>query len=74
MVDHPDGTSSAFSDLKPMVAELMIGHRQQGIQPVYDLHAYEAEQRAGFEAWCSKLMSIVEPPGGGTVVPFAARA
>jgi integrase len=56
----------------PMVAELMIGHRQSGIQAVYDLHRYEAEQRAGFEAWCNRLTSIVERSGGGNVIPFSA--
>jgi len=55
----------------PLVAELMIGHRQRGVAAVYDLHAYEAEQRAGFEAWSSRLMSIVEPQGGGdNVMPM----
>jgi integrase len=64
---------SALSIL-PLVAELMIGHRQKGVAAVYDLHAYEAEQRAGFEAWCSRLMSIVEPGGGGAnVVPMPAK-
>lgn len=56
----------------PMVAELMIGHRQGGVAAVYDLHRYEAEQRAGFEAWCNRLTSIVEPRNDVKVVPFAA--
>jgi integrase len=64
---------SALSIL-PLVAELMIGHRQGGVAAVYDLHRYEVPQRAGFEAWCNRLMSIVEPQNGGTVVPFEARA
>jgi len=45
----------------PLVAELMIGHRQRGIAPVYDVYSYLPEQRAGFEAWCARLLSIVEP-------------
>jgi integrase len=45
----------------PVVAELMLGHRQRGIIPVYDTYTYFQEQRAGFEAWCAKLRSIVEP-------------
>jgi integrase len=57
----------------PVVAELMIGHRQRGIAAVYDLHVYEAEQRAGFEAWCRRLLSIVAPPIGDNVVLLAAR-
>jgi len=43
------------------VRELMIGHRQHGIEGVYDLHAYEAEQRDGFEQWCGRLIRTVEP-------------
>jgi integrase len=57
----------------PVVAELMIGHRQRGIAAVYDLHVYEAEQRAGFEAWCRRLLSIVAPPIEDNVVLLAAR-
>jgi integrase len=54
----------------PVVAELMIGHRQRDIAAVYDLHVYEAEQRAGFEAWCRRLLSIVAI--GDNVVPLLA--
>lgn len=56
----------------PVVAELMIGHRQRGIAAVYDLHAYEAEQRAGFEAWSARLVSIVDPSDRGNIVAFPA--
>jgi integrase len=57
----------------PVVAELMIGHRQRGIAAVYDLHVYGAEQRAGFEAWCRRLLSIVAAPIGDNVVLLAGR-
>jgi integrase len=63
---------SAIPTIAPMVAELMIGHRQRGIAAVYDLHAYEAEQRAGFEAWCTRLTSIVGSPEAGNILPFVA--
>jgi integrase len=53
--------------IEPIVRELMIGHRQQGISPVYDVYEYEGEQRDGFEAWCSKLRDIVEPSKAGTM-------
>ena len=52
---------SAIPSISPIVAELMIGHRQQGILAVYDQHRYGTEQRDGFEAWASRLRSIVEP-------------
>jgi len=58
---------SAIPTISPIVAELMIGHRQQGLARVYDQHKYETEQRAGFEAWCSRLRSIVEPRPGNVV-------
>ena len=43
------------------VAELMIGHKQRGIRAVYDRYQYLDEQRAGFELWTARLLSIVEP-------------
>jgi integrase len=52
---------SAISMISPLVAELMIGHAQRGVLAVYDVHRYADEQRAGFEAWASRLRSIVEP-------------
>jgi integrase len=58
---------SAIPSLSLTVRELMVGHAQQGIVPVYDLHTYEAEQRAGFEAWCGKLRDIVEEPPDNVV-------
>ena len=42
---------SAIPSISPIVAELMIGHRQQGSRPVYDQRRYGTEQSAGFEAW-----------------------
>jgi integrase len=66
---------SAIPAIAPLVAELMIGHRQRGIAAVYDLHVYEAEQRAGFEAWCARLTSIMASSDRTNIVPFvAARA
>jgi hypothetical protein len=54
---------------------LMIGHRQQGIAAVYDLHRYEAEQRHGYELWCARLRDIVEPPPQNVVrLPAATEA
>jgi integrase len=58
-----------------LVRELMVGHAQQGIAAVYDLHSYENEQRAGFEAWCGRLRDLVEPPPANVVrLPAAAEA
>jgi hypothetical protein len=41
------------------VAELVIGHKRQGVEAVYDLHRFDAEKRQALEAWSQKLMSIV---------------
>jgi integrase len=45
----------------PVVAELVIGHKQQGIAAVYDLHRYDEEKRRALEAWEQRLRSIVDP-------------
>jgi integrase len=58
--------------IAPIVSELMIGHRQQGVAAIYDLHRYENEQRAGFEAWCAKLRDLVEEPPDNVVRMHAA--
>jgi integrase len=59
--------------IAPIVSELMIGHRQQGIAAVYDLYAYQAEQREGFGLWAAKLRDLVEEPPDN-VVKLAAVA
>jgi integrase len=61
--------------IPPLVRELMIGHAQQGVSAIYDLHTYEAEQRAGFGAWGARLHDIVEePPDNVYRLPAAAEA
>ncbi len=59
----------------PMVAELVIGHRQSGIHAVYDLHRYDAEKRAALEQWEKRLLEIVgdAPPAEAKVVPISRR-
>jgi integrase len=54
-------TALSSAGVLPVVAELTIGHKQQGIAAVYDLHRYDAEKRAALEAWEKKLLSIVAP-------------
>jgi integrase len=60
--------------IAPIVSELMIGHRQQGVAAIYDLHRYESEQRAGYELWAAKLRDIVEEPPANVVRFDAAEA
>jgi integrase len=59
--------------ISPVVRELMIGHGQQGIKKVYDVFAYQSEQREGFEAWCARLRDIVEPPPDNVLRMRAVR-
>jgi integrase len=56
--------------VSPMVAELVIGHRQRGLQRVYDLHSYAAEKRQALELWAARLSAIVEPPLRENIVPI----
>jgi hypothetical protein len=41
------------------VAEMVIAHRRQGVEAVYDLHRYDAEKRSTLEAWDAKLREVV---------------
>jgi integrase len=45
----------------PHVSELCIGHSQQGLHKVYDLHKFETEKRHAFNAWAAHVLRIVEP-------------
>ncbi|MEY4965081.1 MAG: hypothetical protein RL274_664 [Pseudomonadota bacterium] len=56
----------------PLVAELIIGHKQGGIQAVYDLHTYDAEKRVALEKWETALATITESSRDGErkIVPM----
>jgi len=47
--------------IAPHVAELCIGHRQQGLHRVYDQHKFNAEKRHAFDAWAAQVLRIVTP-------------
>jgi integrase len=58
-----------------VVAELCLGHKQKGIEEIYDRHSYFDEKRAALRKWEAHLMSLVSsPPAGDVVVPLRARA
>src|SRR5262249_32581649 len=60
----------------PVVAELVIGHQQQGISAIYDRHTYDKEKRAALQLWADELLRIVgetPPEASVTVVPLRAR-
>jgi hypothetical protein len=44
-----------------VVSELVIGHRQQGLRQVYDLHRYDNEKREALDKWERTLLTIVNP-------------
>jgi integrase len=48
--------------IDPIVAELMLGHRQKGVAAIYDRYRYEPEMRDAFERWAARLLAIVEFP------------
>ena len=70
----------------PVVAEMVIGHQQKGIEAVYDLHRYDKEKREALRKWERKLLSLVAPSepgekparrrkaGDDNVVPLRRRA
>jgi integrase len=67
------GLSSA--GVLPVVAELVIGHKQQGIAAVYDLHRYDDEKRDALKRWETKLLSVGAQEGpSDKVVRMRARA
>jgi hypothetical protein len=57
---------------------MVIGHTRKGIIAVYDLHGFEAERRAGLEAWEARLMHVIagrDPDAlGENVIQIGARA
>lgn len=42
------------------IAEIMVGHKLPGENPVYDYYDYLEEQQAAYDAWWSRLQAIVE--------------
>jgi len=54
-------TGMSACGVSPFIAGLVIGHRQEGVQEVYDLHTYDSEKRAALLKWEAKLLSIIAP-------------
>jgi len=48
--------------VEPHIAEMMLGHRQPGIIPTYDVYRYERERREAYERWARHVQEIVAPP------------
>jgi integrase len=65
-------TNLASLGISPIVAELVIGHRQRGIAAVYDLHRYEREKRAALSKWAERILTISRRPAIDRVVALRA--
>jgi hypothetical protein len=55
----------------PDTAERCLGHALGGVRGTYDLHDYESEKRAAFEALAQRIELIVRPPPAATVADLA---
>jgi integrase len=70
-------TALSSLGVQPVVAEMVIGHQQQGVVAVYDLHRYDSEKRQALTLWETRLLSIVTPepePVDDKVVELPKRA
>jgi integrase len=61
--------------IPPHLCEMMLGHRQPGIIPTYDVYRYEDERRAALELWAKRIGQITAPPPptGDNVVELLNR-
>ena len=57
----------------PDVAERCLGHVISGSRAHYDLHEYQHEKAAAFEALAHEIERIVRPPPSVTVADLAAE-
>lgn len=63
----------ARADIRPDVAERVLGHTQSALVETYDRHDY-AEQRAqALEKLATLITLIIDPPNGGNVVSMKRR-
>jgi integrase len=58
--------------VQPHIAELTLGHVQQGVQAIYDRHTYVAEKGDALAKLAGLLALILNPPAGN-VVDFGKR-
>jgi integrase len=65
-------TELSSLQVPPHIAEMVLGHHQQGIARVYDRHRYDAEKRQALGVWEARLLAAVEPAPASVVVPLRA--
>lgn len=57
----------------PHIAERVLGHAQQGIERVYDVHSYADEKRQALQLWADHVTRIVEGDGATNNVVTMVR-
>jgi integrase len=65
-------TELSRAGVRNEVAEMVIAHKRQGVEAVYDLHRFDAEKRAALPAWEERLRAIVGAPTGASETPRPA--
>jgi hypothetical protein len=58
---------SGCPDILYDIAERVLGHKRQGVEPIYDRHDYTHEKGAALRALASRVNLIVNPPPKGKV-------
>jgi hypothetical protein len=53
-------TGLSTLDVLPFIGELVIGHAQSGVHPVYDLHRYDKQKREALDKWAQHVAAIAE--------------
>jgi integrase len=59
--------------ITPDIAERCLGHALLGQRGTYDLHSYESEKRAAFEALARKIELTVRPPPAAAAIDLASE-
>lgn len=61
-------------DVRPDIAERVLGHAIPGVAGVYDQHDYLKQKKAALEQLAAELERIIAKPSGSNVVPFAKKS
>jgi integrase len=63
----------ARADVRPDLAERVLGHAIVGVEAVYDRHSYEAQRAAALEALAALIARILNPPAANVIALTAKR-
>jgi integrase len=62
------------ADVRPDIAERVLGHAIKGVEGVYDRHRYDDAKADALQRLAALIERIVHPPEGDVVVPLRAPA